>query len=55
MTNDATELTKSEVGSLEIVNDSVIKCFRHAIATTFLVVCSVNVVNGIQSILPSIV
>ena len=55
MTHDATELTESEVGSLEIVNDSVIKCFRHAIATTFLVVCSVNVVNGIQSILPSIV
>ena len=39
MTHDATELTESEVGSLEIVNDSVIKCFRRAMATTFLVVC----------------
>ena len=36
MTHDATELTESEVGSLGIVNDSVIKCFRHAMATTFL-------------------
>ena len=46
MTHDATELTESEVGSLEIVNDSVIKCFRHAMATTFLVVCNIATSSG---------
>ena len=46
MTHDATELTESEVGSLEIVNDSVIKCFRRAMATTFLVVCNSNIATS---------
>ena len=28
------------------MNDSVIKCFRHAMATTFLVVCNIATSSG---------